>query len=593
MQKNNNSNNGLAEQISEQMRGVGRSLLQLYRFQGAVWTDAFNPDEGLVMTCEGVSALFVTLCFNEEFKQETLQKSIEKRSIEVMIDDLLSKDSDAASKDTAPYLDFLTTSGKTGEKMEEKPEIFNYTESIYSFAKAAWYIYKANLSEGASSKGMNKLATMLEKLLMCNVSNAARINRPELAVGWSYTNSPENFDQRDITDNKKQYFIPYYTFNTVNLFVHILLTMPEGSHVSTLDEYQDYSAALYEWIKRKFFEGEKSPNRWNEPINLRQAGLFDFGDTGFPLYDNAYILSTLILLLAWQKKRDKGFSVDDEFREKLRNALIEVTKEITTNPDYKFEAIDGTLGEHMFRLQGKYYEEYPKGKSSHHKVFIDRSIYPTMCKALSLYGVIFGYEKDIDSNLKILATELFEMQIKQGRYAGMWYGEQPSIYYTDRVVDAMVDLYEYAKSCPNTSLNSLKLESISAPKPTEFVGAEIEVGAGLQSALDAINEFTGKMKKAFEEIPIPADHVHRDNIRKVVQEELKNFESSIRQEVNEITKKGIDIIDMKNDMNQVIKDINKKINAISERIEKHEEREERPSLPSYPERVPGLNKEHP
>lgn len=604
--------NELMKQIRGQMEKIGKALLQLYKFQGAVWTDIINPDEGLIMTCEGVSALLTTLCFegNEEFKKKVLGNKIERNSIKGMLSDIYDvadKRMDEIPSNTSPYLDFLKTSGKTGEGMQT-PELasrealekmkLNYTESVYSFAKTLWYISKANLPEDIPQDTLNNCRIMIDNLLKHNVHIASKIQEPKIKiVGWSYTNASSSFDQEDIEENNRQYLIPYYTFNTVNFVFNVLSMNPDTDTRKLLDKYNTLLIDLYGWIKDNFFSEASKWNIEKEPIIDFGNLLLEFGDTGFPLYNNVYILSTFILILAFQKKRGQNLDeVDKNLQKRIEDALIYVANEITEkNKDYQWDPVDDTIGEHMFRLAGELWQAPREGKTYHKKVFIDRSIYPMMLKAVSLYGTVF--EENMDEVLQPLLIGLFEMQIKEGRYIGMWHGRSPSIYYTNRVVDALVNLSQYAEEV-ESSLDFAKIikESRSLPTVPVKTGVRIEEKS-VQVALDAVNEFTQKMKKAFEEIPVP-DLVHKESIKKIVKEELEDYKFSINKKVKEITEEitggELELRNIKHQFGDEIKEINKQIKKLEDiRGTEQRKREEKPIIGPHKERKRGLEEESP
>jgi hypothetical protein len=559
MKNNSIQKEDIAQQIQNEMQKIGKALLQLYRFQGSVWTDAFNPDEGLIMSCEGVSSFLTTLRFepNKESKEKILNGKMEKLLIQSMIKDIIKKEIKDVPRDTTPYLDFLRTTGKTGEGMFPPEETLQealekmklrYIESIYSFARVLWYvhIYKANLPKEISQNALNNCRTMISTLLDYSVLKASKIKEPKIKiVGWSYTDEEGNFNKEDIEKNGRQYFIPYYTFNVVNFVFDVLSMDPDTDTCEVLKSYDDYLIDLYEWIKGNFFSGTSQWKIEKEPITDFGNLLLDLGPTGFPLYNNVYILSTLILILAWQKearqkkawqeeKGQKWEEIDRNFQEKIKDVLTYITDEITTNRDYQWESADDTIGEHMFRLAGELWQAPRPGKQYHKKVFIDRSIYPMMLKALSLYGIVF--EENMDEVLKPLLTKLFEMQIKSGRYTGMWYGKTPSIYYTNRVVDALVNLYQYVKvDKVKSSLDIAKIiKEVSIPIESRRTIASVGK-AELQSALD---DFAERMASAIRKIRIPGEEIIEEKVQEVVSKGLRKYKEELQIHHNLLERHG-------------------------------------------------------
>ncbi|MCF7793893.1 MAG: hypothetical protein K9N09_09120 [Candidatus Cloacimonetes bacterium] len=61
-------NDRLIQKLTDIIANAGLALFSLYKFEGAVWTDSKNIDEGLIMSSEGVSTFFSTLKFIKKSK---------------------------------------------------------------------------------------------------------------------------------------------------------------------------------------------------------------------------------------------------------------------------------------------------------------------------------------------------------------------------------------------------------------------------------------------------------------------------------------------------------------------------------------------
>jgi hypothetical protein len=195
---------------------------------------------------------------------------------------------------------------------------------------------------------------------------------------------------------------------------------------------------------------------------------------------------------------------------------------LTEDENYMFDPGDATIGEHSFRLQGDLWKE-GAGVDKHEKVLIDRSIHPMVLTALSLYGTLFASEDSkpmLDEMLSKIGRYVVSVQVGTGRYCGMWHMRQPSIYYTHRVVQALVDLYEYVRTYNGKADVDLSGVALLEKGHPVIERTESTVEARIDILIERITDAVNRM-------PFPDEMVHKGQIRTHVKEEIEDAISKV------------------------------------------------------------------
>lgn len=480
-----------------------------------------------------------------------------------MIEDVIEKNITDQEYKTAPYIDFLSSTGKTGEgiiwgnsNQYVNSNQISFIETVYSLTRAFFEVLQAvkkeylpeNLNLELPSKTSSNCNTLLGKLEDYAVKCASDVDSSKSVVGWSYTRNADNFSSLKNTETRKQYFIPYFTYNVVNLLENIIPIKSDSSDAEgTLKSFSEYLNDLFDWITNEFILTDNYQIA-NKPINFDENGpLLNLGPSGFPLYDNVYIVSILILTLKWKMEMGEEVSTDKDFKKRVQDIINNLIDVISNDADYKWDRDDDSMGEHMFRLQGNYYKKPISSQISHRKVYIDRSIYPMLLRAVTTFGLVF--DENMDNLIQPLLNHIMNMKIKMGRYKGMWYGHTTSIYYTNRVVDALSSLYEYViyfkddtKLVINDEKNYNSVENASYSLENYDIISILE---------ENLSEFVLTKRKATKERSNPKT------------DELKEINNNLQKELKQLK------IDLKNnelDHKNSIISKEEKIESLEERI---------------------------